>query len=771
MGTITFNTGLNRYRNGWYDDGSASQGAYGNRPAYVGQIKLDIGNFDKTRYKITNLKLTITRHSEVGYYGKEINLFLYAGQIDPASLISNSNNYQFQALEKKTLKKVSDGATEITLTNSDIERFNTYCIAQNSPYLMIYSPEDRGYPGGTTYTQNYTQIISVAAEATYIPLAATGTGENAILGQSNKITFTTLGSGYKYKATWTLGNKSHTSNAFSTTSPISYTIPESWGEEFPNAMSKVGQVTLITYDSNENILGQNSYSITYSCPTTAIPICDFNYANNSQYYNYSGDTVFLQNLSKITLKFENVKSNYGANKFTYTIVAKKDSSILQTWYSSSVPNYSFTETGTITFTGTVKDSRGLSTSKDIKLPVQLGPGFKKNNFSLFRSNSNKQEDAIGTCLGLRGELNVIKDGITFSGVGNGGTFKNLGDFNSGPYYATNVTANTDSAYTVKINITSNDFYSNSSHTTRATYTYSVVLSTANFLMHFKKGGKAIGIGTVGGNDNTISLGWETKFLRSVNFNTSNGALPITSGGTGAITKEGARNSLEITPANIGALSLDGGTLKGTLTVPYLQIYKADNQWPALALGWEKDVFYGSIFASIHNAAPKTRLGFEIRQTDSAKSEYYCFVPNNISSGENLWYRIHSDKTHYPEIRNNEEITFKDEVFMGYITTSGKDVYLTIPIAKSLRRAGLKVDITEMFGRLRCDGNYVIGTANDPANFFIGLVNSSATVKTTTNSVIIYLNYQSALSGSCNNKTCAAAISQMKLRFTNPSYVE
>ena len=137
----------------------------------------------------------------------------------------------------------------------------------------------------------------------------------------------------------------------------------------------------------------------------------------------------------------------------------------------------------------------------------------------------------------------------------------------------------------------------------------------------------------------------------------------------------------------------------------------------------------------------------------------------------MWYRIHSDKTHYPEIRNNEEITFKDEVFMGYITTQGKDVYLTIPIAKSLRRAE-SVGITEMFGRLRCDGNYAIGTGDKNVSFLEDLASSSATIKKTTNSIIICLKYPSTLGESrFNNKTCAAAISQMTLRFTNPSYVD
>jgi hypothetical protein len=39
-----------------------------------------------------------------------------------------------------------------------------------------------------------------------------------------------------------------------------------------------------------------------------------------------------------------------------------------------------------------------------------------------------------------------------------------------------------------------------------------------------------------------------------------GVLPISKGGTGATTAQSARQSLGITPENIGALSVNGGTL-------------------------------------------------------------------------------------------------------------------------------------------------------------------------------------------------------------------
>ena len=60
--------------------------------------------------------------------------------------------------------------------------------------------------------------------------------------------------------------------------------------------------------------------------------------------------------------------------------------------------------------------------------------------------------------------------------------------------------------------------------------------------------------TVAGARNNLGLG-----------NTS-GPVPIANGGTGATTAQQARTNLEITPANIGALSTDGGVINGDLVI-------------------------------------------------------------------------------------------------------------------------------------------------------------------------------------------------------------
>lgn len=54
-------------------------------------------------------------------------------------------------------------------------------------------------------------------------------------------------------------------------------------------------------------------------------------------------------------------------------------------------------------------------------------------------------------------------------------------------------------------------------------------------------------------------------------------ISITNGGTGATTAEEARTNLGITPANIGALALTGGTLTGALTL------SADTNYPVNAV--------------------------------------------------------------------------------------------------------------------------------------------------------------------------------------------
>ena len=93
------------------------------------------------------------------------------------------------------------------------------------------------------------------------------------------------------------------------------------------------------------------------------------------------------------------------------------------------------------------------------------------------------------------------------------------------------------------------------------------IPSSNFLIHIKKGGKSIGIGSAAGDDETIKLGWKLLVKKGIEFYDTNGnliPLPPASGGTGVSSIEGLKNILGIN--NLNYLPLSGGTLSGDLSI-------------------------------------------------------------------------------------------------------------------------------------------------------------------------------------------------------------
>ena len=100
----------------------------------------------------------------------------------------------------------------------------------------------------------------------------------------------------------------------------------------------------------------------------------------------------------------------------------------------------------------------------------------------------------------------------------------------------------DASYNVTITLTD---------TVGTVSVYSLTIPSAAYVMHIKKGGRAVGFGTAAGADETITFGWPVKL---------NKPLEVSQGGTGASNAASAC-------ANIGAVKKSGDTMTGNLLDP------------------------------------------------------------------------------------------------------------------------------------------------------------------------------------------------------------
>lgn len=88
------------------------------------------------------------------------------------------------------------------------------------------------------------------------------------------------------------------------------------------------------------------------------------------------------------------------------------------------------------------------------------------------------------------------------------------------------------------------------------------IPSSNFLIHIKKGGQSIGIGSAASaTEKTIKLGWKLLVDNGI---TLNKPLSIESGGTGVSSLPGLKEILGIN--NLNYLQLSGGTLSGDLSI-------------------------------------------------------------------------------------------------------------------------------------------------------------------------------------------------------------
>lgn len=147
-------------------------------------------------------------------------------------------------------------------------------------------------------------------------------------------------------------------------------------------------------------------------------------------------------------------------------------------------------------------------------------------------------------------------------------------------------------------------------------------------------------GGEGQGTNTVYIGWATAgdglkaqvdgvdlgYIMTEHGN--GGTLPVHRGGTGATDAATARENLGITPENIGALALMGGTFQGQLKLKNF----ADNSYSAILKNNSSVVDYGTQISDVSNDGRKVHLML------SAINDQLTFC-----GVDNVWYSVLTSK--------------------------------------------------------------------------------------------------------------------------------
>lgn len=490
--------------------------------------QLQINGEDINKIKITGITLNLYRNGgnitdTSNYYiaiSNEVNYLSFGN--DGGSL-----NNAVNAIETKELKGLMNGIVSgaNAITISGIDMFKDI-ISNNEFYLYMYSASPAVKAG---HAQIAGSDVANAPTITidWIYTTSSFTSDNLVtIGYNYKITLNISNSSYTHKAVFQINNQTYDTWDFSAGVPtIEKPVDDACIDAIPITTDRIGgTLTIITYASGAE-LGRTSKSITFLIPKESpfLPIGELTLkqlpeGDTEAYVDRTSWNFTLvgyadgHDMSSATVTNWHV---YRRNAFNDNYGDWSSSIDGKETFTASDASPSVSTEGTYTWYAEITNSRGF-TAQVATQSVTIGEvsydkPIKFNNIKAYRTDSSGTEKAEGTYYKLSGIItanDLIKLVTIYDGISENGTTYYP---NSTSYDLSNIpakeTGTTDLTASKSITIA---VVLNNGATDRQV----VTLLSAAYMLYFKKGGNALGIGKVTDKDNLLDIGWKTAITCS-----------------------------------------------------------------------------------------------------------------------------------------------------------------------------------------------------------------------------------------------------------------
>ena len=356
-------------------------------------------------------------------------------------------------------------------------------------------------------------------------------------------------------------------------------------------------MTLETLDTSGSSLGTWTYPFTITAPASVVPTLSSVSAtpiNSNATINSWGLYVYGKSQAKLTIN--GAAGAYGSTIKSYSIETNPS---IGSASASTLTTGILYKTGTITVTAKVTDSRGRTATATTSLYIYYyGAPYFNENVTYRCNSSGTRDDAGGTyayvkssfsCYTLNGN-NSVTGSVVVKQVG-GGNIASRSVVSGTGYVLGSGSLVSDATYQTVVTITD---------TLGSVTTYTGEINSAAYIMHIKKGGRAVGFGMAAGDDETVSFGWPIKLTAP---------LEVSQGGTGAST---AANAC----AALGAVKKSGDTMTGNLSISS-NLYPSVYLLPYYNFTTNRTVLEGSYagassFASWEDSSGNNRRMLEVR---------------------------------------------------------------------------------------------------------------------------------------------------------------
>lgn len=421
------------------------------------------------------------------------------------------------------------------------------------------------------YTTNNKPTLSIE----HIPSASTGTiSSSPTIGSNFTVNIARVSSNYTHKVIIQSninGNTKIDSGIISGTS-WSYTIPENQTSSWiANGASSQPNTKLIveTY-LNNNLLGKNEYNFTLYAKIN--PVVSWTTASlNASSGNL---TTLVSGYGKLTLNLKATPVDTASSISYFRVKINSCNVVIDKKYTATnnsvtindLPKPYTTSNDTFSIAVYAINNRGKESAPTTLSTTCYAYALPSlSNLKIIRaSDTSGTEDLMGTYIYGTSNIAISSNGgnsftnITVS-IDDSSLSNKITIVSSNPLKFYISDAKYENEYIITIKITDKV----------ATNTITTKIPSSSFVIHVKKGGKSIGIGSAADNtDNTVKLGWKLLVNNDIEFTdlgtVSTKPLPVGLGGTGVSSIASLKTNLGID--NLNYLSLNGGTINGDLSI-------------------------------------------------------------------------------------------------------------------------------------------------------------------------------------------------------------
>ena len=343
---------------------------------------------------------------------------------------------------------------------------------------------------------------------------ATGSGSKALTTIPRKSTFTfpstiTLGTAYTFNITrqstsfthdvyYKLNGGSWVRLATGVATSYAWTPPLSLASSYPNATSFTITVAVNTLSGSTMIYNDPGRSVTVNIPTSIVPSISGPSISRVNNGVPSAWGIYVRYFSKANVSISG-SGSYSSSISAYSISGGGYSSS-----SSSLATGVINTSGTVTFTGTVRDSRGRTKSASASVTV-VDYWWPTAGISAERCNSNGDANPDGVYVKVIATYGIApvsgKNTVASRKIEVVGTSYNNTSFTSGTAVVIGGAISVDKSYTIKVTVTDSLGQSATAQTT---------ISTGAVTVDYKSCGKGVAFGKVAETDNLLESAWPIK---------------------------------------------------------------------------------------------------------------------------------------------------------------------------------------------------------------------------------------------------------------------